>query len=522
MRDPIEPASANPEDWSPEVEHLEQLASRGRQMGGDKRLARQRDAGKLNVRERIDLLLDPGTFREVGRLTGRELEDGHFQPANFVMGHGRVDGRPVVVGGDDFTVRGGSSDAAIPRKQVWSERLAHQYRLPVVRLIEGSGGGGSIRSLESLTSTYVPEMEGWTWVVENLRTVPVVSLVLGSVAGLGAARAVTSHYSVMVEKQSHIFVAGPPFVAPLGEIVTKEELGGSALHTRNGVISDSVRTEAEAIERAKCFLSFLPSSVFEPPPRISSEDPPDRGDEWLIRAIPRSRRAVYRIRPIIESIVDQGSFFEIGKMWGRSSVTGLARLNGVPIAILANDPYHYGGALTAQSSRKVESFVDLAETFRLPVVNLVDQPGFLIGSEAERAGTIRAGARALAAVYDATVPWCTIILRKCFGIGGAAHENAERLTYRYAWPSADWGSVPPEGGIETAYKAQLDESEDPEALLVELHARVDELRDPVLTAQGFGIEEILDPRKTRQVLCEFAEFAAPLWQRGPGRAMFRG
>ena len=509
------------DSWKPEVEELRRREELARAMGGPDKVARHKGAGRLTVRERIDALLDAGSFHEIGTLAGRATyaEKGSeltgFSPTNFVMGRGRIQGRPVVVGGDDFTVRGGAADASIWQKQAMSEQMANELRLPVVRLIDGSGGGGSVKSLETTGRTYVPYNPGWDWVVANLATVPVVSLALGSVAGLGAARVVTCHYSAMVKGTSQVFVAGPPVVARLGEQVDKEELGGSHIHARNGTVDDEVGSEEEAFARARRFLSFLPSSVHGLAGRVATEDPPDRREEWLLEAIPRNRRAVYRARRIIEAVFDQGSFFETGRLWGRSAVTGLARLSGWPVAVLAGDPYHYGAGWTADASQKVARHVDLADTFHLPVVHLVDQPGFVIGVAAERASTIRHGARALAAVYQASVPWCSVILRRVFGVAGAAHQNASRLSYRYAWPSGDWGSLPLEGGIEAAYKAQLAASEDPDAVRAEIEERMNLVRSPFRTAESFLVEEIIDPRDTRPLLCEFAELAAALRIPGP-------
>jgi acetyl-CoA carboxylase carboxyltransferase component len=298
--------------------------------------------------------------------------------------------------------------------------------------------------------------------------------------------------------------------------VTKEELGGSHIHGVNGTVDDVVATEEEAFTRTRRFLSYLPSSVDGLPPRSEPRDDPERRESWLIEAIPRDRRKVYKVRPIVEAVVDRDSWFEIGARWGRSAVTGLARLDGWPVGVLAGDPYVYGAGWTADASEKVTRFVDLCETFHLPVVHLVDQPGFLIGTEAERASTIRKGVRALAAVYQATVPFCAVIIRKVFGVAGAAHMNASKLLYRYAWPSGDWGSLPVEGGLEAAYKAQLEASDDPDALRREIEARLNRVRSPFRTAEAFLIEEIIDPRDTRPLLCEFANLAAPL--RRPGRS----
>lgn len=506
------------DSWKPELDELRRREELAQRMGGPEKIERQHRAGRFTVRERIDLLLDEGSFHEVGALTGRAEYEGteltDFMPANFVMGRGRVEGQPVVVGGDDFTVRGGAADASIFAKQVMTEQMASELRIPLVRLVDGTGGGGSVKSLDTMGRTYVPFNPGWEWVVDNLATVPVVGLCLGPVAGLGAARVVTSHYSVMVRGSSQLFVAGPPVVARLGEDVGKEELGGSEIHTRTGTVDDEVESEEEALEVTRRFLSYLPPSVHDLASRAEPADDPNRRDESLLATIPKDRRKVYKIRRIIEAVVDAGTFLEVGRRWGRSAVTGLARLDGWPVAVLANDPYVYGGGWTADAARKVERFVDLADTFHLPVVHLVDNPGFVIGRDAEHEATIRHGARALAAIYQAEVPWCSVILRKVFGVAGAAHQNAARLRYRYAWPSGDWGSLPLEGGIEAAFKAQLEEADDPDALRAEIEARMNLVRSPFRTAEAFMIEEIIDPRDTRPLLCEFAGLTAPLRKSG--------
>lgn len=509
-----------PEDWSAEVAELERRRTLAADLGGEEKVARHRAAGKLTVRERVEAILDPGSFAEVGGIAGRAGYDEAgirleaFTPANFVMGRGRVDGRPVVVGGDDFTVRGGAADASIWQKIVHAERMALGLKIPLVRLVDGSGGGGSVKTLETMRATYVPFVPGWELCVDALSQIPVVSLALGSVAGLGAARVVQSHYSVMVKATSQVFVAGPPVVARVGEVVDKEELGGSAMHTRNGVVDDEADSEQDAFDRARRFLSYLPPSVDELPARAEPSDDPERADEWLLSAIPRNRRRAYKVRPIIEAVVDAGSWFEMGRNNGRSAVTGLARLDGWPVAVLASDCTHDGGSWTAAAAEKVTRFVDLADTFHLPVVHLVDQPGFAVGTAHERAATIRAGARAMAAIFQSEVPWCSVILRRVYGVAGAAHQPGGRYAVRYAWPSGDWGSLPLEGGIEAAYRAQLDAAEDRDALLAELQARLDSVRSPFRTAEMFGVEDIVDPRHTRRLLCEFAALAAPL--RRPG------
>jgi acetyl-CoA carboxylase carboxyltransferase component len=506
--------------WESDIEELRRREVLARQMGGRDKLKRQHDAGRLTVRERIDALLDPDSFHEIGALAGRAKyasneEIDAFQPANFVFGRGRIEGRPVVVGGDDFTVRGGAADASIRGKQVQSEQMANELRIPLVRLIDGTGGGGSVKTIETQGYTYVPANPAWDWVVKNMGTVPVVSLGLGSVAGLGAARLATSHYSVMVEGTSHMFIAGPPVVARLSGPITKDELGAADIHARAGAVDDVVESEAEAFARARRFLSYLPSSVYELPERIAPTDDLSRRDPWLIEAVPRERRKVYDMRRILNAIVDQNSLFEMGRKFGGSVITALARLDGWPVAVLASDPYFYGGGWTADASDKVTRFVDLANTFHLPIVHLVDVPGFVIGVEAEKAGTIRHGARALAAIYQASVPFCSIIVRKVFGVAGAGHTPHHKLHYRYAWPSGDWGSLPVEGGIEAAYRAELDAAPNRDKLRGEIEERLNRYRSPFRTAETFLIEEIIDPRDTRPLLCEFANLIGKLREPGP-------
>jgi len=509
--------------WKPEIEELRRREAFAREMGGEEKIKRQHDAGRLTVRERLERLLDKGSFHEIGALGGVASYDTdggleHVRPANFLFGRGDLEGRRVLVEGDDFTVRGGAADASIWDKMVAAEQMAGELRLPLVRLVEGTGGGGSVKSIETEGRTYVSQAFGWEHVVGNLATVPVVALGLGPVAGLGAARLVSSHYSLMVRGLSQMFVAGPPVVARVAAPIDKETLGGADMHGDMGAVDDVMESEEAAFEQAKRFLSYLPSSVFELPPRGPCDDDPERRDESLIDAVPRNRRKVYKMRPIVESVVDRGSFLELGRRWGRSVITGLARLDGWPVALLAGDPYFFGAGWTADASNKVTRFVDLADTFHLPVVHLVDNPGFVIGTDAEKAATIRHGARTLSAIYQANVPWCSVIIRRVFGVAGAGHTNAARLKYRYAWPSSDWGSLPIEGGIEAAYKSDLEASEDPEALHQEIIERLNHVRSPFRTAEAFLVEEVIDPRDTRPLLCEFANLAAPLRQ--PGRRSY--
>jgi len=502
------------------MEELRRREEFAEQLGGPERVERQHAGGRYTVRERIAKLADPGSFHELGKIAGSASYDARndlekLVPSNFVFGRARLDGRPVVIGGDDFTVRGGSADATIKGKHFQCEQMAKELRLPLVRIVEGSGGGGSVKTIETTGRANVPGVSGWELVVDNMGTVPRVALGLGSVAGLGAAHLAAAHYSVMVKDTSALFVAGPPLVERLGQKLTKNELGGWQIQLRAGAVDTAVDTEEDAFACARRFLSYLPSSVYDLPPRGPVNDDPERREEWLGDAIPRDPRKVYKMRAIVEAVVDQGAFFEIGALYGRSIITGLARIDGWPVAMMASDPYHYGGAWTADTCQKVERWVDMAQTFHLPVVYLVDCPGFLIGLEAERTGTIKQGVRAMSAIWQTTVPWCAVIIRNVFGVAGAAHKNGGRYGFRYAWPSGRWGSLPLEGGIEAAYRADLAAAADPAAKLAEIEDRLNKLRSPFRSAETFWIEEIVDPRSTRPLLCEFVNLAAPLREPGP-------
>jgi acetyl-CoA carboxylase carboxyltransferase component len=499
--------------WHREIEEIRRRQELAAGMGGPERVERQRSRGKLTVRERIAALLDPGSFREWGSLAGegRYAADGSlesFRASSCLAGRGTIAGRTVVVSADDFTIRGGSSETYHHEKNAQAEMMAAEYGLPLLRLLDGTGGGGSVAEVERLGATYVPWVPGFDQVVANLGLVPVISLGLGPVAGLGAARLVASHYSIMVRGLSQMFTAGPPVVAAAGEKVTADQLGGADLHASTGSVDDVVDSEADAFARARRFLSYLPGRAGAPAGRLDCDDPSDRQEAWLDEAIPRDRRWPYEIRPILEAVLDRGSVFELGRAWGRSAVTALARLGGVPVAVIASDPGQMGGTWTAAASRKITRHVELAETFGLPVVHFVDVGGFTIGSQAEKAGTIRDGTRAIATIFQSTVPWCAVILRRAFGVAGAGMMNHARFRYRIAWPSGDWGSLPVEGGIEAAYKAQIEAAPDPVAARREIAERLDRLRSPFRSAERFYVEEIVVPSETRRWLCEFADLAA--------------
>lgn len=501
--------------WKPEIEELRQRQALSNQMGGKEKVDRQHHFGKQTIRERIDSISDPDSFAEIGALAGVAQYDDEgklesFTPSNFVLGTAELDGRPVILSGDDFTVRGGSADASIGAKRLHAEGLAVEMKLPHVRLVDGMGGGGSVKTIETAGRTYIPQLNGWDLVVRHLGIAPSVSLALGSVAGIGAARVATSHYSLIVRNSAQMMIAGPALVEWAGGgKVAKEELGHARIHTSNGAIDDVVESEQEAFDRARRFLSYLPTNVDQKPPRTRRDDPVDRRDEHLVEIVPREPARTYRMREILESVLDRDSFFEIGRDWGRSIICGLGRLDGWPIAVFAEDVNIYGGGWTADSCRKLTRLIDLASTFHLPLLHFEDCPGFWIGKQAEQEATIRHGSHVLAALGQSPVPFCCVVIRKAFGVAGGANHRPGTHHFRYAWPSGDWGSLPIEGGIEVAYKAELAASEDYDAHLDAIRQRLDRVRSPFRSAEFFEIEEIIDPRNTRPTLCRWAGLVSP-------------
>ncbi len=512
--------------WEKAIEELRRRERLAEKMGGEEPVERQRGRGKLTVRERVAFLVDPGSFHEIGKIAGKATygpddELAGFTPSTSVTGRARIEGRPICVLADDFTVRGGASDASIWQKMVQMIKMATEYRMPLVQMIDGTGGGGSVKALEKDPRTYIPETPGWNEIVTGLSQVPFVTLALGPCAGMGAGRLAASHFSIMVKELSQVFVAGPPVAIALGENVTKEELGGWKIQGQNGTVDNVVDSEADAFAAARRFLSYLPPSVHHLPERLQPTDDPKRKEESLISLVPKDGRTPYKPRKIIEAAVDKGSFFEIGHDWGRGIVTGLARIDGYAVGIMAGDPFFLDGAWTADVCDKVTRHMDLCSTFHLPVIHFVDCPGFAVGVRAETAGVTRAGVRAMTAVYQADVPVCSVVIRKAYGLAGSAMMNQSKTKWRYCWPSGDWGSLPMAGGIEAAFRKELSEAENPEELKAALYRKFEAIRSPFRTAESFLAEEIIDPRETRSLLVDFAHHAQRALTPGERRVTFR-
>jgi len=502
--------------WKDEVEGIEARRALAPELGGEAAVRKQHERGRLTVRERIEALIDPQSLDEQGPIAGYSDSDEtgrlEFTPANYVLGLARIDGRPCVVGGEDFTQKGGSPSPAGLRKSVWSEELALRYRLPLVRFLEGGGGsvagtGGKKGSRPAGDAVF--SQHRFVSIARVLERVPVVSAALGAVAGFPAARLAASHLAIMTKKTSQVLIGGPALVErALGEKKTKEELGGVKVHSRSGVVDVVAEDEEEVFELIRRFLAYLPTSVFELPPLGARTDPAGRCEEALLHLVPRERRKVYNMRKLLAHVVDRDSFFEMTAGYGRSQITGLARLDGRPVGVIANDPRIYAGSMDAEGAQKFRRFVELCETFHLPIVSFVDEPGFMIGSASEAAGTIRYGVEAINATVRSTVPWVAVQVRKSYGVAAAAHYGPQGTVY--AWPSAESGALPLEGGIAVAFRREIAEAPDPEKRRAELEEQFARARTPFARAESFGVNDLIDPRQTRPTLCRWLDWQEPL------------
>ncbi len=535
--------------WEPEIDELKRLRRLRTRMGGAEGVARQHAQGRLSVRERVDLLADEGSFQETSTLAGTARWDDEgklqtFRPAAYVTGMANIDGRPVIVEGGDFTIRGGSSDSGIPYSRVEVTWLAGELRVPFIRLLDGAGGsvrnydpearrpGGDasmppahadetplvdVKPTGTPGSFDLPRRHDFSAAPQGsedplatrmakgnlIAQVPVVAAVLGSVAGLPAVHVGDCHFSVMT-KQAETFVGGPPMVAQaLGLKVTKQELGDWTVQAKtSGVVHNVAEDESDAFAQIKRFLSYLPSSVWQLPPWAEPDDDPNRRDESLLTAIPKRRTAAYEVRRIVDAVVDRGSTFEISALYGRALVTMMARIDGFPVAVIANDCRRDGGAMTPAACIKAERFVDFADTFHLPIVYFADVPGFMVGPASEAAGIIRFANRASYAVREASVPYISIVTRRMYGVASVMAKG-DGMSVRYAWPSAESGSLVAQGGVMAAYRREIEAAPDPLAKRLEIEDRFQRMAS-VLRQPGLARPlEVIDPRDTRPAIVDY-------------------
>lgn len=502
--------STIPVDWQKEIDELKFRHDQADAMGGAAAVAKHHEAGRLTVRERVKALVDADSFQEIGKLTGQGQYEGDrlvsVTPAPYIMGLAEIAGRPVAVGGEDFTVRGGTSWSGDRKKGGqggFVEDLAYQYRIPLVNLIDGAGG--SVTSILRRGHSVFPGVHGFERSVALMGTVPVVSAVMGTAAGGPAGRAILSHWTVMVKNTSQVFAAGPPVVKrSLGQIISKEELGGASIAVDiAGTIDNVAADEAECFRMVRRYLSYMPQNVWQLSPAIACNDPVGRRDEELASIVPVDRRKPYNMRKLIGHVVDRDSIFEIQPTFGKAVITCFARMNGQVIGVIANNPMFYGGAIDIKGARKQTHFIDLCDCFHIPLVFFVDVPGFMVGKDAEAVATLREGMRSVYAALQASVPVYTVVIRKCYGMAGMGATDKNGLDFKIAWPSAEWGSLPIEGGVAAAFRREIAQAADPHAREREIESELRANASPFRTAEAFGVEDIIDPRATRAYLCRF-------------------
>ncbi|KAH7074251.1 propionyl-CoA carboxylase beta chain mitochondrial precursor [Paraphoma chrysanthemicola] len=482
---------------------------------------RQKQAGKLWVRERVEQILDPGSFQEIGSVSGtvkwKQLgpvkeEPEEYVPSNNVQGFGRLRGRKIVFTADDFSIRAGHADGALAEKTLYIEKLAIALKLPIVKLVDGSSGGGSVTTIRSMGYSYVPPMPSFMQVIQQLNMgIPNLGAVLGPAIGLGAARVVACHFSVMAADIGSLFNAGPNVVknATFEEGLSFTDLGGPAMHCTNGTIDNLAPDEAGCFEQIRTVLSYLPDCGTKLPPTVEPSDPIDRVSEGLRSIIPRAKNRMYNPRAIITEVVDSGSFFEVGSLWGTTAIVGLARFGGKPVGIVSLNCEVNAGALDALGSQKITRMLKFLDVFNIPLIQFVDVPGYAIGTVAERTATMRHGVTLAATYYSTTMPIFSVIVRRVYGVAGGIMLDCRDPRMRVAWPSGLWGSLPLEGGIEVGHSFELKEVERKEGKArrderyAELENEYKRLMNPVRTANHFGIEEIIDPAYTRRVCCEW-------------------
>ncbi|MXY46334.1 MAG: hypothetical protein F4Y44_04975 [Chloroflexi bacterium] len=506
------------EPWEQAIDDMKYVRGLAAELGGPERVKRQHSGGRYTIRERIEKMVDPGSFLEAGPMVGAaEFDDEgnmvEFTPGAYVMGLGEIDGRPVAIGGDDFTISGGSPHNVRKHSRQFTQPLATQYGIPYIQLVEGVGH--SAKADEAAGHMGLPGGDLWWKGVELMKRVPVAAGIMGSVAGAPAAFALMSHFTVMVKEQSQIFPSGPPVVRrAIGEQMDKEELGGYKRHVHeSGQVDNVAESEEDAFEQIKAFISYLPNTTNDVAPRVETGDPPDRRPEELLNIHPPIRRRGYDPRKLIKLVVDNGEFFEMRRHWASSIITGFARLDGYSVGIIGSDPMKLAGAMDGWAAEKYAHFVDLCDAFNLPVVIFLDMPGFMLGSHAERIATMRRGIRALIASAEAKVPKIEFNIRKAYGVAAdAAHSlgHPDGLNLRFGWPAGEWGGIPIEGGVAAAYRREIENAPDPEAHRAMIEGRLLKLRSPFRAAYRGDVVDLIDPRETRRLACTFVKLAQPM------------
>src|SRR5205807_603219 len=495
------------DEYAARVDELQTKRKKNLAMGGAEKVAKQHERGKLTVRERIDLLFDPGTFVELG-LLAQNRDGSDTAPADGVVtGHGDVDGRQVWVIAYDFTVMAGSMGAVGEQfKAARVRELAMRYRKPLVWLLDSAGA----RIQEASGSTFAGT--GWLFAdqVHMSGVIPQVAAMLGPCAAGTAYIPGLADFVPMVKGTSSMALGGARLVkAATGEDVTDHDMGGSQVHCyESGVGDNEVENDAECIVTVRRFLSYLPSSNAEAPPFVDTGDPAGRLVEGLEKIVPVSPRAAYDVRKVIKAIFDRDSWFEVKPTWAKNIVIGFARAGGHATGVVANQPMQKGGALDSDSADKAARFIRMCDAFNVPLVYLMDVPGFLVGSQVEKEGIIRHGAKMLYATSEATVPKITVIMRKAYGAGyyvmcGKGYEPDTIV----AWPFAEISVMGPEGAVNIIFNKQVEASDNPEATRAQLIETIRTQINPYLAAGWAMIDDVIDPAETRRVIVKALEQA---------------
>jgi propionyl-CoA carboxylase beta chain len=485
-------------------DYLEALERRAALGGGEERLRRQHEAGKLTARERIDLLFDPGTFSEVDKLVEHRCRDFGMDEQvipgdGVVAGHGRVEGRLVYAFAQDFTVFGGSLSETNAAKIVKIMDLAMKLGAPVV----GLNDSGGARIQEGVLS-----LAGYAdiFLRNTLASgvIPQISAIMGPCAGGAVYSPAITDFNIMVEGTSYMFVTGPDVIRTVThEEVTKEELGGARTHNAtSGVAHFAVPDDRECLRLIRELLGYLPGNNLDEPPRRPSTDPVDREDESLETIVPASPNQPYDMLDLIHAVADEGAFLEVHRHYARNIVVGFARLGGRSVGIVANQPAHLAGTLDIDASVKGARFVRFCDAFNIPLVTFEDVPGFLPGTRQEYGGIIRHGAKLLFAFAEATVPKVTVITRKAYGGAYCVMSSKHiRTDVNYAWPSAEIAVMGPEGAVNILYKRELEAAADPASLRARKVAEFREkFANPYVAASRGFVDEVIRPKETRPKL----------------------
>jgi propionyl-CoA carboxylase beta chain len=503
------------------LEELSRLRDEAAHQGSERAVERQRKQGKLLARERLEALLDPGSFVELDRYVRHrnpyfDMMDRRPYGDAVVTGYGTVFGRKVFVFSQDFTIFGGSLSEAFAEKICKVMDLAVKYGCPLI----GINDSGGARIQEGVVS-----LAGYAEIfwrnVQASGVIPQISLIMGPCAGGAVYSPVMTDFVFMVQDSSYMFITGPDVVKTVtGEEVTFEELGGAATHaTKSGVAHFVAADEQASLEDARYLLSFLPQNNLDPPPYFEATDPRGREDPELDALIPDAPTKPYEMRDVIHRVFDDGEFLEVHERYAENIVCGFARLGGHPVGVVGNQPHALAGVLDIDSSVKAARFVRTCDAFNIPLVTFVDVPGFLPGTDQEWRGIIRHGAKLLYAYCEATVPKLAVITRKAYGgaydVMSSKHIRAD---FNFAWPTAEVAVMGPEGAVNIVFRKELEESDNPELAREELITDYrDQFANPYVAAERGYVDDVIEPRRTRPVLIDALETALTKRESRPDR-----